>query len=296
MEFPEEEQKVIRRYLLGNLDDRRRQQLEERVLTSPDFKLQVMIAEDELAEDYVSGRLSSKDQKAFRRRLLLTREQNQRVEVIRALGAYAAPQPSVHVTVAANNIRARLAKGVKLPSFLLSRPALILLGVTVILAVGVAFWLVRRSSSPPTNPDDLTRGREIEREVSRLNSKPLPPELMAHISSVILTPNLLRDAAGEMPKVETSSNVSVVQLHLKLPLDGYESYQVALYTSKGIELLHHEGLASQSSGNSKDLIFNMPSSALHSDDYRLNLSGRRNTNSFEEVADYYFRVVQNNAR
>jgi hypothetical protein len=298
MDFPEKEQKVIRRYLLGKLDERQCEQLEERVLISPAFKMQVMIAEDELAEDYVSGRLSSKDQEAFRRRFLLTREQNQRIEIIRTLGAYAVQQPPVHITVAANNIRAQPSEGIKLPSFLLSRPALILLGVILVLAVGGAFWLVRRSSSPRTDPDDLTRRREIEREVSRLNptgNQPLPPELTAHISSVILTPNLLR-GAGETPKVETSSKVSVVQFHLKLPLDGYESYRVALYTSKGIELLHHDGLTSQSPDNSKDLIFNMPSSALHSDDYRLNLSGYRNMNPLEEVADYYFRVVRNNAR
>jgi len=297
MEFLEEEQKVIRRYLLGALDEEQYQQFEERILTSPAFKTQVLIMEDELAEDYVAGTLSANDREAFRRRLLLTREQNRRLAFIRALSAYAAQQPPLPIAAAANDARARRPGGVKLPAFLVSRPFQTMLAVVVVLAAGGAFWLLRYSSKSP-NLDDLIRRQEIEREVSRLNppgDQPLPPELMgpaAHISSVTLKPNPVSRSAGELAKVEVLNNVTIVQFRLKLPLDRYDSYLVALYTSKGLELLRHHGLTPQTMDGFKDLMFNMPSSALPPGDYQLKLSGHRYTNQFEEVADYYFRVTQ----
>lgn len=298
MELIEEEQKVIRRYLLGSLDEEQCQQIEERILTSPDFKTQALIVEDELAEDYEAGRLSASDGDAFRRRLLLTREQNRRLDFIRALSAYATKQPPIPIA-AANDARARRHGGVKRPTFLVSRPFQTALAVVVLLAAGYPIWLLRNSSKS-SNPNDLTHRQEIEREVSRLNppgGQPLPPELTgpaAHISSVTLKPNRISRSGGELVKVEVLNNVTVVQFRLKLPQDGYDNYLVALYTSEEIELLSHSGLTPQTVDGLKGLMFNMPSSALPPGDYRLKLSGRRDTNQFEDVADYYFRVPQRN--
>jgi len=302
MEFLEEEQKVIRRYLLGALDEEQCQQFEERILTSPAFKTQVLIVEDELTEDYVAGTLPASDRDAFRWRLLLTREQNQRLAVISALSAYVAQQTPVRIATLANEAHARRPAGVTPPAFLVSWRSRALLAAVIILAAGFTFWLVSYLSKTRPNPDDLSRRQEIEREVSRLNppsDQPLPPELKvpaAHISSVTLKPNLVSRSAGELAKVEVLNNVAVIQFRLKLPLDGYDSYRVALYTSKGLELLRHDGLTPQTLGGFKDLMFNMPSSALPLGDYQLRLSGRRGTNQFEEVADYYFRVAQHNSR
>jgi hypothetical protein len=228
----------------------------------------------------------------------LTREQNRRLDFIRALSDYAAKQPPIHIA-AANDARARRHGGVKLPAFLVSWPFQAALAVVVLLAAGVAIWPLLYSSKS-SNPNDLARRQEIEREISRLNppgGQPLPPELTgpaAHISSVTLEPNPVSRSGGELAKVEILNNVTVVQFRLKLPLDGYDSYLVALYTSEEIELLRHSGLTPQTVGDSKDLMFNMPSSALPPGDYRLKLSGRRDTNQFEDVADYYFRVPQRN--
>jgi hypothetical protein len=69
---------------------------------------------------------------------------------------------------------------------------------------------------------------------------------------------------------------------------------VALFTSEGNELLSHDGLTAQILNGFKDMIFNLPSSALSPGDYQLRLSGRHNTNRFEEFADFDFRVARQN--
>src|SRR5262245_27497594 len=122
MELLAEEQRMIRHYLLGDLDEEEYQQLEERLLTSPAFKTQVLMIEDELAEDYASGRLSASEQAAFRQRLLLTREQSQRFELLSALSAYAAQQPPVPIAVVARDVRPPHPEGLKLLAFWFRRP------------------------------------------------------------------------------------------------------------------------------------------------------------------------------
>jgi hypothetical protein len=304
MEFLEEEQNVIRRYLLGDLDEEQRQRLEERIFISPAFKTQVQIAEDELAEDYLAERLPASDRDAFRQRLLLTREQSQRIEVISALRDFAAQQPPLSISTVAKDTRDPRRRDAKLLSFLAGgSPKAILAVVTIVVIVTVAaFWLLRYSSITRPIPDELTRRHEIEREVSRLNppgGQPLPPELTApaaHISSVTLNPNIVRRSGGELAKIEIQNNITIAQFRLKLPLDGYDNYRLALYTSEGIELLSHDGLTPQTLNGFKDLIFNLPSSVLSPGDYQLRLSGRHNSDRFEEVADYNFRVAQRNSR
>lgn len=303
MEFTEEERNIIRRYLLGELDEEQCQQLEEHIFTSPAFKTQVEMVEDELAEDYLAGRLPANDWNAFRQRLLLTPGQNQRIEIISALRTFAAQHPPSSL-VRAEATRAHHSGGFNLLAFLVSSHprSMLAAAAIIVIVVGSAGWLIRHISKTGQNPDDLIRRREIELEVSRLNpsgGQPLPPELTAtasHILSVGLNPNILSRSGGELTKVEVLNRVTIVQFHLKLPLDDHDSYRVALYTSEGVELLRHDGMAAQTLNGFKDMIFNLPSSALPPGDYQLRLSGRYSTNRTEEVAEYGFRVALQNTR
>lgn len=299
MDFPEQEQNRIRQYLLGDLDEEQCQQLEEQFFISPDFKTQVLIAEDEIAEDYLAGTLSAKEEEAFRQRLLITREQTQRFNVIKSLGDYAASQPPVSISSATEEVvEVQRPFGFKLWAFLFKRPVPILLAAVVLLAV---FWFVFQSLKHNSNSDDLIRRQELERQVSRLNSpdnQSLPPDLAASEAqtlSLTLKPDLLRDSS-EQAKVEISSNIKILQLKLKLLTAQYDNYRVELRNSNGVELLRHDGLTLQTSDGSQTIIFNLPSSALAPNDYLLRLSGRNETNHYEEVAEYFFRVAPNNPR
>ena len=48
----------LRLHLLGELSEAEQAQLEQRLMTDPDFFAQLEVAEDELADDYVRGKLT----------------------------------------------------------------------------------------------------------------------------------------------------------------------------------------------------------------------------------------------
>jgi hypothetical protein len=296
MEFPKKEQKRIRQYLLGDLDEEQCQQLEERVFTSPDFKAQVLIVEDELAEDYVAGTLSTREKEAFRQRLLLTHEQNQRLNVISGLRAYAASQPPIPIASVGGEMQRPF--GLKQFASLFRQPVPVLLTVLIILAAGFTFWFLSQPLKPGPNPQDLMRRQELEQQVSRLNppgNQPLPSELTApeaKLSYLTLTPDLLRGTSGQA-KVEILGNITVLQLKLNPPFDQSDRYRVELRTGNGIELLRHDGLTRRTSDKAGTINFNLPSSAIPPNDYILRLSARNKMNQYEEVAEYFFRISLN---
>ena len=49
---------LMRRYLLGQLAEDERQQLEEKMMADNEFFNRVLLAEDEMVEEYVQGEMS----------------------------------------------------------------------------------------------------------------------------------------------------------------------------------------------------------------------------------------------
>src|SRR5690348_12422503 len=84
MQTPDQE-KLIRRFLLGELASREREPVEERLLTDEAFLNQVEAAEDDLVDDYVHGKLSSAQKEEFEKYFLSARERQEHVHFSRAL-------------------------------------------------------------------------------------------------------------------------------------------------------------------------------------------------------------------
>ncbi|MCU1267745.1 MAG: hypothetical protein JWM21_4063 [Acidobacteria bacterium] len=79
-------EKTIREYLLGRvLDETRLEGLEELLFTDEDFCSQVALAEDELINDYVFGRLGDDDAESFRATLAGNSERRFKLELTQAL-------------------------------------------------------------------------------------------------------------------------------------------------------------------------------------------------------------------
>jgi hypothetical protein len=78
----------IREYLLRALDEEARQKIEERILLDREFLEQVMVAEDELIDEYLAGNLPEEER--FESYFLSAPRQRQKVSIARALRQYAA--------------------------------------------------------------------------------------------------------------------------------------------------------------------------------------------------------------
>ncbi|HZS05678.1 MAG TPA: hypothetical protein VFD58_12640 [Blastocatellia bacterium] len=75
----------IRRYLLGGLGEKEMAQLEKNMLADDDFFEQILIAENELIDDYVRGGLSSHDRESFGSHFLSSSERRQKLKFAESL-------------------------------------------------------------------------------------------------------------------------------------------------------------------------------------------------------------------
>ncbi|HXD31709.1 MAG TPA: hypothetical protein VN643_11355 [Pyrinomonadaceae bacterium] len=79
------EENLIRSYLIGKLPENEQDELETRLLTDPEFFETSLIIEGELLDDYVMGLLSKPDRMSLESGLLISAQQQRRIQLIRLL-------------------------------------------------------------------------------------------------------------------------------------------------------------------------------------------------------------------
>src|SRR5258706_12328620 len=84
----ESDQELIKSYLLGDVDDDQRRQVEERIFTDPEYADYVLMIEAELYEDFVFDVLTGDEREKFSQRLLLTPNQREKVRTTEMLRNY----------------------------------------------------------------------------------------------------------------------------------------------------------------------------------------------------------------
>jgi hypothetical protein len=83
----------MRSYLLGTLDSDRRTQLEETILSVPETYEELLIAEEELIDQYVAGGLSQLEQQQFENHFLITAERQKNLRFGQLLKRYVNSHP-----------------------------------------------------------------------------------------------------------------------------------------------------------------------------------------------------------
>ncbi len=141
-------QDQIRRYLLGELDDRTREEVEQRLLSDGEVFEELLVAEDEIIDDYAGGRLDPEECADFEAHFLATPERQQKLSFARALHRHALSLAHEHETVKQSVMR----------RLWLSRPWLSWAATTVAvfaLIVGTV-WFLRSRTAPPKTFATLT--------------------------------------------------------------------------------------------------------------------------------------------
>ena len=78
----------IRRYLLGELGDGAREELEQELLTNGELFDELLMLEDELVDEYLGGRMSSAERRRFETHFLNTTERDEKLRFGRAFNQY----------------------------------------------------------------------------------------------------------------------------------------------------------------------------------------------------------------
>lgn len=256
-----QEYESIRPYLLGLIQQNEQPQIEERLLVDNEFYEELLIAEDELIDEYLAGRLSLLERRNFEEHFLVTAEREQKVRFGRALKKYTADKASQRAI--------SKQRWWSYPAaFLSSRNAvasLALAAATLVLVVGV--WLAAK------NPSQQTPGG------------PAP----ASIVTAVLIPGTAREG-GEITRISIPPGTDTIQLRLALPTGDYEKYRAAILTSQGTNVWTATNLQPERLVEGKFIVLNLPANIFRRDDYQAKLSGQLANSSFEEAASYTFRI------
>lgn len=196
-------QTEMRLYLLGLLEPGERAgQFEERILTEEDYYEELLIAEDEVIDLYLAGRLPRAEREGFERHFLSTPERRQKLRFARALRGYVADHPAPEPE-SARGWRAAFGR-------LLSRPLHAAAVAALVVACAVVGWRVYVNSDSDVRRglaalEDAYRGRRpVEARITGLAYAPwtvtrgdAPPP--ADPTARDYAERLLLDAARERP-------------------------------------------------------------------------------------------------
>jgi len=274
----ERERLLIRQYLLGELDEHEQEQLEQRVITNPDYKEQVLIAEEELLEEFVNGTLSPRELESFTRMYSSSPAQRRKVKIAQALNRYASAhkpvvQPMAHRSWARSLIELF---SVKSRFHQLSLAAFIL-----VLAIGgsvLVYYLISRGWRADYYA--LVQLNQSTSEILQPNSS---------VVSVSLPPLLFR-GTGEPTTVTTTKQIQTVQLRLPDPANGTYSFRAVLKDREETEVFTLEDLRARQIDQQWVLVLQIPARMLKPQNYQLEISEKRADGTYEAPSTYAVNV------
>jgi|GEM_PF-3410360 len=278
MKESERERLLIRQYLLGELDENDQEQLEQRVITNPDYKEEVLITEEELLEEFVSGTLSMRDLESFNRMYSSSPTHRRKVKVAQALNRYASEHSPVVQTMVQKGRRRSLIGlfSTKRRFHQLSLAALIVL---VIGASILAYWLI----SHPRNPDydALLKLNQFGSELLQPDSSLVPVAL----------PALVFRGAGEPKTITITKQTKTVQLWLPDPSGGAYSFRAVLKRNDGSEVFTLEDLRARQIDQHAVLVLQIPAEMLTPQGYQLEIFEKRPDGTFDSPSTYSLNVA-----
>ncbi|HEV7892237.1 MAG TPA: hypothetical protein VGP08_16440 [Pyrinomonadaceae bacterium] len=199
-----EEDLLLKRFLLGELPEGGRGEVEERLFSDPEYFRQFRAAEDELTDEYLYGDLDADERERFETYFLTTPERRESLRIARALKQYIAKNATDAALAAAatltgaaklsdTNARADAVPRREKSSFFdfLRLPALrFSLAAVAVLIVAVGLWLFLRTtvrdkpdptlkantSDPRPSPTQLAQSTPEQNDNRAPIAPPTPPE------------------------------------------------------------------------------------------------------------------------
>jgi hypothetical protein len=309
----------MKQYLLGQLTEEEQQRLEERLMTSNEYFEQLLIAEDELIDESLGGRLSVGEQERFNHYFLCTADRHQKLKFSKSLQRYVlanaeraptvsawpsflaflrAPHPAMRWSLAAALFLLVLGGSWSAYKIRVLQDQLEQAGTQPRVPAGQEQELQRQVAQLRERNDQLSSALQrqqnqqaaLEQELASLRTstgQSPSPSMVAFA----LTPGQVRDL-GEMKKVAIPAGANWVQLQLDLGTDDYKRYQAVLQKAEGEEIWSQSTPKLQIKGENEVVVLTLPAGLLPHGDYILKLSGITASGNLEDVGKYYFRALQ----
>jgi len=268
-----EQQSKLKDYLLGRLPEAELEAIDERLVTDGDFYEEILIAEDELIDQYLNKELNESDRKSFEEFFLISPERRAKLQFSDSFMSYLNPPvPVIHPEPDPVRVTDQDKKAIDRPpwyqSFLpVKSPALAYsLMSAVVLLVVAGSWLAWSSYQQ--------RGVEA-----------------GPVYTAELLPGGPSRSGGVEKKITIPPGTGTVEFKLDVKDDGYGLYRGVLIGGTGAEIWHNDNLQLSDSAGTKVVIARIPAKSLPPGDYRLRLSGQTPPKQFEDLATYSFRII-----
>jgi hypothetical protein len=322
---------LLVRYLLGDLPEEQRVEIEERAFCDHQYLRNIQAVESDLIDEYVRGGLSKAERRRFEETFFVSAERREKVEFARAL-ATVAPEFTVEEReIRPGTVKAPGSGQHALRIFLrgLGRPARYALVAAALLIVLGSSWLIvesfrlrgqlaqlrveqelrerqqqdlqRQTADEEARRQILSAQLERERQ-QREQSDQLAAELQRQLEasrspsqsvvSLALWPGLAR-AGRSRPKLVLPESARLVKLQVGIePEDEYQSFRVELRGPSGQPVWAQGDLHGRQVRTGRSVVLNLPANLLGAGQYELSLKGTAAAGTIDDIGYYYFDVVK----
>ena len=247
---------TIKKYLLGNLEETRKTQLEEQLLNDAQLFEELLIAEDELVDHYVAGRLNVDDKVRFESHFLVTPDRIRKIQFGHTFQKYLELNDSVEVPLAVKPVN-RFQLWPMRPVIAFS-----LLVVACLASLGLYWGLIHKDGAGSGKPHVITLAAGTPRSTGRgLHRETIPPDT-------------------------STIEVRLVVLEIR-----HRTYK-ADFESESTKVTDVTSSQTREENGEKSVVFSVPTKQLPPDDYLVKLSGTDEAGETEFIDSYSFGIAR----
>jgi hypothetical protein len=273
-------------YLLGELSEEERLELEDRYLADPDLFHELLEVETDLYEDYARGKMSAREQRKFERQFLTAQRGRERLALLRSLGNHVSAQTRLRtsfwerVRIGALDRRHRL---------LATALVLLLLGLGV--WKNFSFWSGRGVHKEAYGAQGtLGPKSKSGRADSEAGSGPQTTIAPSQSTfSATLMPGLFRDG-NQLNVIAVPRGTSIIRLQLVLGHRDHTSHSIFIKTMDGKNIWHVLNLKGDQQLPS--VIAEVPVGVLVPGDYLISVTEGTVGSAAEDLHVYACRVTK----
>lgn len=259
----------MRNYLLGNLDAERRAAIEESILCDPGVYEELLVAEEELIDQYLTNNLSPSERQHFDTHFLITAERQKNLRFGRLLRRYLNSQADLKAkspSPAPAHISYPFVTGSYARDATLAVSAAVVVSLVILV---ILCWRVTRK------PDQLT--------VQESSSSPV---------TYTLTPGSLRSEGSVTPRVKIPPTGVNVRLDMEVTNARFHNYKSVLLRENESLQIADELKAETKDGGQRVVPWTITGDVLTPGDYQVTLKGVMDSGQDEFVDNYSFRVTK----
>lgn len=278
----------MRQFLLGELGEKERGELEQRVLAEAGLRDKLLMAEDDLIEEYLEGSLKGEQREKFLRQFLSIPHQRNKLTIAKSLRRFARNEANIEPvpaearrldTVSINPLDTVQSKPQVLP---LRRKLLMYAPIAAVVLVAVtigAVWYAKYRRSE-------TQRQAIERELAQVNAS-LEPILPADQISTLIVP---LTSNANVTSIPSTFKGPILELWLLPKTKQTERYNALLQKVDSHDQFQISNLHLQDRAGGKAVRLRIPTRLLTPGVYRVQLNGLSTDGRVAETDGYSFKI------